>query len=57
MPINYKEIAFESAIEEYILQYGGYQKRLATEYNRKLAMDTGVCSGLLKLRNRNNGRS
>lgn len=42
MPINYKEIAFEAAIEEYLLQFGGYQKRNPTDYHKELALDTGV---------------
>lgn len=42
MPVNYKEIAFEDAIEQYLLQFGGYQKRPAADYNKEFALDTGV---------------
>lgn len=48
MPVNYKEIAFESAIEEYLLRFGGYHKRTASDYNRGLAMDTGVLFDFIK---------
>lgn len=48
MSINYKEITFESAIEDYLLQFGGYQKGISTDYNRELAMDTGVLFSFIK---------
>ena len=48
MPINYKEIAFEAAIEQYLIQLGGYQKRNATDYNKELALDSGVLLSFIK---------
>jgi type I restriction enzyme R subunit len=48
MPINYKEIAFEDAIEQYLLQFGGYKKRNAMDYNKELAIDTEVLFGFIK---------
>ena len=48
MPINYKEISFEAAIEAYLIQLGGYQKRNATDYNKELALDPGVLLVFIK---------
>lgn len=42
MPVNYKEIAFEAAIEQYLIEFGGYQKRNPTDFNKELALDPGV---------------
>lgn len=35
-----KERAFEEAIEEYLVNYGGYKKGNAKDFNRELALDT-----------------
>ena len=40
MSVNYKEIAFEDAIEYYLLNFGGYTKGDVKNYNRELALDT-----------------
>jgi len=48
MPINYKEIAFEAAIEQYLIQLGDYQKRNATDYNKELAFDPGILLTFIK---------
>src|SRR2546428_610384 len=40
MPASYKEIAFEDAIEQWLLTDGGYVTGVDAQYDRALALDT-----------------
>lgn len=42
MTINYKEIAFEQAIERYLIDYGGYDRGDVRSFDAKRALDTTV---------------
>jgi type I restriction enzyme R subunit len=42
MPINYKEIAFEQAIEHYLINYGGYSKGDRDTFDKEKGIDPTV---------------
>jgi len=42
MPVDHREIAFEAAIEDYLLQRGGYAKADPANFDRERAVDPAV---------------
>jgi type I restriction enzyme, R subunit len=42
MPVNHREIAFEDAIENHLLESGGYEKGLSENFDRQRAIDPTV---------------
>lgn len=48
MTVNYKEIAFEDAVENHLINFGGYIKGDVKNYNRELAMDTDTLFEFIK---------
>ena len=45
---NYKEIAFEEAIEHHLLTYAGYKKGSPDTFNKELALDTSTLIEFIK---------
>jgi type I restriction enzyme R subunit len=48
MPVNHKEIAFETAIEESLLTHGGYLKGDSETFDRELALDRAELFAFLR---------
>jgi len=48
MPVDYKEIAFESAIEDHLLKKGGYTKGDPDTFDKQLCLDPTVLLSFIK---------
>ena len=48
MTTNHREIAFESAIEDHLLNYGGYTKADPEAFDRERCIDTTVFLPFIK---------
>lgn len=48
MPVDHKEVAFEDAIEHYLLEHGGYIKGDPTQFDPETALDASHVIGFIK---------
>ncbi|MGB4735702.1 MAG: hypothetical protein WBH30_04585, partial [Bacillota bacterium] len=52
---RYTETAFEAAIEEHLLNYGGYQKRTTETFDPELCLDTEIFLRFVQTNSLKNG--
>lgn len=48
MPIDHREVAFESAIEDYLLKNAGYTKGIVDSFDRGRCLDSSILVGFIK---------